>query len=377
MKVTLLKEKLKNGLIVTERAIGRNLNLPILGNILLKAEKNFLCLMATDLEIAIRYWILGKVEEEGSVAIPAKILSSYISLIPHESVILTTKNNTLSVEYQNQQSKILGQNAEDFPIIPKVDSESFWEVDNNVFCKSLSRVVDFCSLTQVRPELSGVYFDYRKDQITLAATDSFRLAEKKFYLSNRSKDVTKECSFILPQKAAREIVNNLKELTGNLRIYLSKNQVLFEYPMGEIDHPLFQLTSRLIDGNYPNYQEIVPKTCQTKIIVARNDFINKIRAASLFSGRTNEIQLEINPKSNKFTIAAQNPEVGETKNSIEGEITGHDAKVSFNFRFLLEGLTNFESPDVIFELNGDTGPAVIRPVGDTNYIYVAMPVKTG
>ncbi|MBM3258070.1 MAG: hypothetical protein FJZ05_02575, partial [Candidatus Nealsonbacteria bacterium] len=217
MKITILKDKLKEGISIVEKISAKSTSLPILNNILISAEKNFLNLSATDLEISIKWWALVKTEKEGNVAIPSKILSSFVSFLPNKSVGIELKGFDLKVDCENYQTILKGVDPEDFPIIPKVSSEEKVEIPIKKFCQSLASVVDIASLSSAKPEISGVYFLFQKNMIIMAATDSFRLGEKKIYLDS-SNNASKEYSFILPQKAAKEIINIFNEKEGTLTI---------------------------------------------------------------------------------------------------------------------------------------------------------------
>jgi DNA polymerase-3 subunit beta len=216
----------------------------------------------------------------------------------------------------------------------------------------------------------------------MTATDSFRLGERKLFLESSPKEEaalsSKEYSFILPQKAAKEIINIFGEKQGQIKVYLSPNQVMFECLLVETPHPQIQLLSRLIEGDYPNYQEIIPKKFETQIILGKNEFLNQIKIASLFSGRISEVKFKVDPKNQKLQIFSQNPELGEYKSLLSGKIKGEPFEASFNHRFLIDGLLNIKSSEVIFELNkktdGKIGPGVLKPVGDETYIYVVMPM---
>ncbi len=185
---------------------------------------------------------------------------------------------------------------------------------------------------------------------------------------------------IIPQKTVREVINIFGEKEGDLRIYLTANQILFELLMEETEHPQINLFSRLIEGEYPNYQEIIPKEFDTQIILQKEEFFNKLKAASLFSGKVNEVHLKIDPKKEDIEITSQNPETGEFNTVLGAKIKGKEINVSFDCRFLMDGLVNIKSAEVFFGLNSDAkeeiGPGVIRPVGDQSYIYVVMPIKT-
>lgn len=376
MKIIILKENLNIGLNIVGRAAGKNLTLPVLNNILISTEKSFLNLSATDLELGIKYWVLTKIEKEGKITIPSKILSGFINLLPNEKLTLELKNQTLYITSENYKTQIKGQSAEEFPIIPKIEDKDFVELNCALFCEGLSQVVDFSILNQTRPELSGVYLNFQKDKLQLAATDSFRLAEKNLYFEKKN---SKEFSFILPQKTTREIINILSEKKGKLNLYFSPNQVLFEYPMEEISHPQIQIVSRLIEGDYPDYQGIIPRKHQVRAVLSKNELLNQIKTASIFSGKSNEVKIKTEPKREGIEIISQNPEYGENRSFLAGKLDrGEDQKeteISFNYRFLVDGLLNIPSSKVVFELNGEDGPAVLKPEGDQNYIYVVMPIK--
>lgn len=376
MKVLILKNKLKEGLNIIERITFKSLSLPILNNVLLIVEKNLLNLKTTNLEIGINYWTLVKAEKEGKIAIPARLLSSFIASLPEESLSLEVKNNTLFVESKDYKTQIKGFSPEEFPIIPQVGKEEFIEINTLPFCQGLSQVAEMTAPTQVRPEISGVYLSFQKDQVLMTATDSFRLAEKKLSYETPAIPASfKERSFILPQKAAQEIINIFSEKKQKIKIYFSPNQVMFELPMLETPQPQLQIVSRLIEGEYPNYQEIIPKKYRTQIVLPKNKFINQLRTASLFSGKTNEVRFKIEPKENRIEIFTQNPGLGENQSFLEGVPKGEKVEVAFNWKFLIDGLLNLKGQEVIFELNGEEGPSALKSVDDPSYIYVLMPIK--
>ena len=268
MKLLILQEKLKQGLNIIERISSKSLTLPILNNILISTEKSFLNLAATDLEIGINWWVLTKTEKEGKITIPSRLFSNFISLLPNKKISLELKDNNLFIECENYKTKIKGLSAEEFPIIPKITDGDVISIEASSFCKSLNQIADIAVPSTARPEISGIYFLFQKNLIIMAATDSFRLGEKKIFLKNNS-SLGKEYSLILPQKTAKELVNIFNEKQGELKMYFSPNQVMFEYPMEETDHAQVQVISRLIEGEYPNYQEIIPKKYTTQLEIGR------------------------------------------------------------------------------------------------------------
>ncbi len=387
MKITILKENLKRGLNIVEKIAGKNLTLPILNNVLISTDKNFLNFSTTDLEIGINYWALAKIEEEGKIAVSAKFVSNLVSSLPDEKIEIKTKNNVLFIECENYKAQIKGFDPEEFPIIPEIKTQDFIELDSSILCNGISQVLDFCASTQIRPELSGIYFQIQKDKIKLASTDSFRLAEKIIYYKELEtnplfKDKSKEYCFIVPQKIARDLSNIISDKftakESKIKIYFSPNQVLFELPIaGSFNgiKPELKFISRLIEGEFPNYNEIIPKKFETQAVINRNDFLGQIKTASLFSGKVNEVKIKVSPKKGILDIFSQNSELGENKSSIVGKIEGEDVEVAFNYKFLIDGLLNIKSNEVILELNKEDGPVVLKPVGDDSYIYVVMPIK--
>lgn len=378
MNFAILTKELKKGVGVAERVTGKNLTLPILDNVLVEALQNFLKISATDLELGIQWWGMCKTEKEGKIAVPAKLLGQIVGSLSDEKVNVKEKGNTLVIEGKNHKTQVKGFTSDDFPIIPTFSKDVFVEVDAKKIKEGLMSVVDVVSLSQIKPEISGVYFLFEKDAVKMVATDSFRLAEKIIAFSNKQgyKNMFKEgISFILPQRAAKELINIISDEEKTLRIYLSESQVLFETFLSTVNHPEINLISRQIEGEYPSYQEIIPKDGKTKITVNKEEFLKQIKTAGIFGGRTNEVVLKITAKEKQVEIFSQDADIGEASLNIPAKIEGSSIKVSFNWKFLIDGLVNIKSSEIVFEFQGDDGPAVIRPVGDVSYLYVVMPIK--
>lgn len=372
MKVEILKDNIKKAINGCEKITRKNIALPALQNVLIRAKGNFLELNTTNLETSIRWWVLGKVEEEGEVLIPATFLSNLINLIVSERLKLDVDNQNLVLSTEKQKIQIQGQNIEEFPIIPKMEKENFWQISTGKLVGGLEQIVDVPSPSQVRPEISGVYFVVKKGRLKIVGTDSFRLAEKTILLENPDQ---KDGSFILPQSTTRELINILGQEEGDASVYFNPNQVLFESVKKEISHPQIQILSRLIEGEYPNYQEIIPKKYTTKLQVEKEPFLNQIKEAGLFSGKVLEVKLQPKAKEGRLMVFSQSPETGRDESELNCKIEGEDLTISFNYKFLLDGLNNIKSSEVIFELSGEDGPGVLRPVGDDSYIYILMPIK--
>jgi len=371
MKFILLQDKFREGLSIIERICPtKSLTLPILSNILIKTEKNFINLVGTDLEIGVKWWSLAKIEKEGKVVVPTKILSNFISLLPKGRVNVELKNRTLFIKSNNHQTQIKGFDPEEFPIVPEIKEGKSVPLNINAFCQGLTQVVDVPIISTARPEIAGVYFSFQDDVLKIVATDSFRLAEKKISLD---KKIDKRMSFILPQKAVREVINIFSEKRGEFQLVISPNQVLFETEAVKHQGPKIQLLSRLIEGEYPDYEEILPKKRETEIVLDRNEFLKQLKMASLFSGRINEVKLNVT--KNKVEVFSQNPETGEYKSFLKANVKGKEGEASFNYKFLIDGVLKIKTSKLIFELNREEGPGLLKPLGDQNYLYVVMPIK--
>jgi DNA polymerase III subunit beta len=372
MKIEVLKNNLKRGLSVVERITKKNLTLPALSNVKLSTEKNFLRLDSTNLEISISWWILAKISEKGTVAVPANFLSSLIDLYRQEKINLKAENNNLILETENQKNQIQGIDPEDFPIIPTIEKKEICKINGKKIGEALTQVIDIPTISQVRPEISGIYFNFKKDSIKIVATDSFRLAEKKLKLKTNAE---KEISFIVPQETARELINIINQEMGDLIFYSSNNQLLIENFNEEVSHTQVEILSRLIEGEYPQYQEIIPNKFKTQIILDREELYNQIKQAGLFSGKISEVKIGVNPKESKIKISSESSEVGKNESYLKAKIKGEAIEISFNYKFLIAGLQNIKSSEIIFELNGEDGAGVLKPVGDDSYIYISMPIK--
>jgi len=374
MKVTILKEKLKEGLSVVERAAAKSSSLPILSNILMVADKNSLELSATDLEVGIQYKALTKNEEDGSVVVPSKYLSQFVALLPEDYITLYTTSGNLAFERKGRITNIRVLGAEDFPIIPQPKTkEDFIELQTAVMCNGLNQVVHMAGQIQARPEISGIFFSFEKDALKLVATDSFRLGEKTISFS---KPLQEEHSFILPQKAAREIVAVLSDRPGKTKIYISPSQAVFEYiPEDPLTQPHIQIVSRLIEGEYPKYQDVIPTNHKTTTILIKTELINSLKAASIFAGKLQDVRCIADPKQKGFEISAQNGDIGEHTSLLLGEIHGERSEATFNWRFFLEGALQIRGERVKVGMGGEDAPAVIRPVDQEGFLYVVMPIR--
>ncbi len=376
MKIYILKENLKRALQSIDRITPKSMSLPILGNVLLKTEKNILCLSATDLEMAINYRVLAKNDKDGQVVVPAKLLCNLLNSIPGEKIELEDKNNILIIKGDNFNTHINSCKLDDFPLIPELKETSVFKIENSLLCAGLNQIINTTSVSNNKPELTGVYFKIHHEGIVLASTDSFRLSEKHLFFDKNENNVQREeYSFIVPSKAVKELISLFSNEEGQLNIHLAPNQIAFEYD-NKAPQLKVQLISRLIEGDFPSYQDIIPGKYDTQATINKNKLISNLRAASILSPKTNEISLTVKPSDGELSFFSQNPESGEYSATMQCKCEGDEVKADFNWRFLMDGLNNINGEEVILGLQKNDKPAALKPVSDATYLYVVMPIRS-
>jgi len=374
MKIFSLQENLKQGLFIVGHIAGKNVNLPILNNIMIKTEGGNIKMLATNLEIGIVTMVRGKIEKEGAYTVDAKIISECINLLPNKKVGLELKDGVLAVDSDNYKVKIRGQSAEEFPLIPEVDKKNYYSAPIEEFKKAVTQVMFAVSLSESRLELSGVMFNFNGAGLTLAATDSYRLAEKNIKIKTNNSE---EKKIIVPAKTLQELIRILSGLQASalaaedqgIKFYLSENQILFTCGSTE-------LVSRLIEGQYPDYQQIIPTTSKTKAISQRAELIRAVKLASLFSKTgINDINLDFPKGKNQVVVSSVSGQTGENVTSLEAKVSGEDNGIVVNYRYLLDGLNNIDSELVRLEIVDGNTPCLLKSDKETDYLYIIMPIK--
>ncbi|HEX9722034.1 MAG TPA: DNA polymerase III subunit beta [Candidatus Paceibacterota bacterium] len=374
MQAVVMREHLKEGLGIVERAVGRNPSLAILQNVLAVAEENKIKLAATDLQIGVMCEFLANTTQKGGVVFAPRFMSPLLSAIGEQHISLQGREGGLEVTAGGFHTTLRTANADEFPIIPTPkEADLFVEIQASALCKGLSQVVGMVGQSQARPEIGGIFFVFEKELLRVVATDSFRLAEKKIVFEKPNE---KEQSFILPQRTAKELLSIFSERQGVIKVYISPSQAAFDYANQEEALPLrIQVVSRLIDGEYPDYQNVIPKDHKTKVVLVKDEFIAHVKAASVFAGKTSELALVVDALKKTVSCNSKSVEAGENHSSLEAEVTGQNVAVAFNWRFLLEGLLQMKDSRCELMLNGEDGPALLRPGGQQGYVYVIMPIK--
>lgn len=373
MNFVCTKENLSHALEIVSGIAGKHINLPILSNILIKAENAKVELVATNLEIASKAVLRAKVEEKGAFTIPAKTLLDYVKLLPEEQIKIKKEKNEIIIECAGSRTKIKGEEAEDFPIIPEVEEKHAFVLDAKELKNSLSQVVFASAKNEIRPELSGVLFSFFSDNykgLVLAATDSYRLAEKKI----QTKQGQDQINIILPARSVYEIIRLLsigltKETENNVRMWVGENQFAIRYND-------FEIISKLIDGKYPDYGQIIPETFKTTAPVNKDIFINKIKAASLFtSGGANAVSFDLSSEQKELSVSSISSQTGEHSSSIDSDVEGEENSILLNHRYVLDGLQNIENQEIEFKVNSSDSPCLLSGKNETDYLYIVMPIR--
>jgi len=374
MKFITLVETLKKAVNLAERITGRNLTLPVLNNILIATEKNEIKISATDLEIGIELTIGGKVEKEGKVVIPAKILAAFLNNLSEERITLEEEKQNLKIISGNYEAIFQGINPDDFPIIPDVRTDKYIEIEKNVFKETVGQILPTISYVSSRPELNGMLLRLEKNILKMVGTDSFRLGEKTITEDNFKTNIKDEMEMIIPLKTIQEIfrINQEDMELATIKIHPEPNQVEFLFKNIEG----VRVISRLINGQYPEYSSIIPKEFENKIVFSKKDLIEIVKISGLFSGRINDIKFKLDADKKVINIEAQDPSSGKSQSSIKPkEIIGNKLEISFNYRFILDGLSSIKDEGVFVGLNKENNPGVFRGEKGDGFLYILMPIK--
>ncbi len=373
MKLSCLQENLNRGLGIVGRAVATRTTLPITNNVLLATEKSRLKLAATNLEMAVSCWIGAKVEEEGAITVPARLLSEFIGSLPAEKVDinLSPQTKTLGLKCARFEARISGVDAKDFPPIPKVEGGVTTKVEVEELREGIARVVFAAATEESRPVLTGVDAEFDGDLLTLAAADGFRLSVYKLPLAQK---VSKKIEVIIPARTLGELNRLIAEQEEAVEITVNpdKGQALFRLKN-------IELVSQLIQGTFPNYSQLIPKSFKTKAVISVGDFLRATKTASIFArDGSGIVRLMVTPGGEmtpgKVVVSARSEEIGDDVGEIDAMVEGEEAKIAFNGKYLTDVLSVLREAQVALETTNPSSPGVIRPVGTDNYLHVVMPM---
>lgn len=373
MKLTCLQENLSKGLSIVGRAVATRSTLPITNNVLLTTEDSKLKLAATNLEIAISCWMDAKVSEGGAITVPARLLTDFVSSLPEGDIeiALSPKTKTLELKCARFAGRINGVDADEFPPIPSIGDGVATSIDVEALRAAIAQVVFAAATEETRPVLTGILCEFEGKNLNMVAADGFRLAVHKATISQ---PVAERTDVIIPARALNELQRLIadQEEPVELTINPGKSQVLFR--LKDIE-----LVSQLIQGTFPNYNQLIPERYTTRAELSLADFTKAARTASIFAREGSAIvRLLVTPgeggKTGKIELSARAEEVGDNTGEVDAAVEGEESKIAFNSKYLGDVLGVLHAERVGLETSSPSSPGVLRPVGDDKYIHVVMPM---
>jgi DNA polymerase-3 subunit beta len=377
MKVSCLQENLAKGLSTVSRAVAsRSTTLPVLSNILLSTDNGRLKLSATNLEIGINTWIGAKVEQDGAITVPARTFTDLVNTLPPDRINmeLSVRTQTLHLQCGRSEANIKGIDAQEFPLIPTPEGTGQILVETDSLIKMINQVAFAAATDESRPMLTGVLTKFDQDQFTMAAADGFRLSVRSMRIST---PVADPVQVLIPAKALTELVRISGDQEDPVEITISptRNQILFH--LSNTD-----LVAQLIDLQFPDYEQIIPKRSNTRIVASAIELLKAGRAANIFAREAaNTARLHIVPSGESapghISVAARSDETGDNIGEIDAAVEGEEIEIAFNVRYLLDVLSVVDTDQIALETTTPSSPGVIRLIGDDDFIHVIMPMHIG
>ena len=377
MKVTVLQENLARGLGIFSRAVSPRSTLPVLSNILIASDEGRLRLSATNLELGITCWIPARIEQDGSTTVPARTFSDLVNTLPGDQVMLSlhSQTQTLNVRGGTSTNDIKCIDAQEFPPLPVPDLEGAVQLNVADFREMIQQVAFAASTDEARPVLMGVLVQVEKDKLTMAAADGFRLSVRKAALSAPA---SAPVSVIVPARALTELARIASDGEESISMVIPKGRGQVVFRVKDIE-----LVSQLIDGTFPDYQQIIPRKHTSRTLVSTAALLKACKQAEIFAREgSNVARLNIKTangdlKPSEVEITAASEETGKNETIVEATVDGSGALIAFNVKFLREALEVIKTPNVVLETSAANAPGVIRPVGDEQFLHVIMPMHLG
>ena len=365
MKIESIKEKLVDAVSRAEKVAGRNPTLPVLAGLCLEAKGSTLTIRATNLDLGISIKLPVKVIEEGMVVVPAQVLSAFLnSLSKEKSITLSAKDQTLTINTPSTHSTIKTLPPEEFPIIPEIKENNSFSLPVEDFIAGVRSVSYAAAVGSIKPELSSVCLLHEGEFLVFVATDSFRLAEKKI----KVKKIPHFNSLLIPQKNAAEIVRIFDNVDDDLSLSIEENQIALRAEN-------IYLTSRIIDGTFPDYKQIIPKEITSKVVALKQDIVSSLKTSLIFADSFNQLKFTVSPKEKLFEIESKNQNVGENTHTIAAALEGKDISLSVNHRYFTDSFNALLSDSISLSFAGEGRPIVLEGVGDKSFRYLVMPMN--
>jgi len=366
MKATIIQANFAKALNSVSRVVSNRTTLPVLNNVLIEAKDGKLNMSATDLEIAISAKIIGKVDSDGIITIPARLLSDFVLNNKDKNIDISLSGLNLNLKSEHFEANIKGIDAEEFPTIPSSDMKSFVKIKTTELTEAIRKVAFAAANDDTRPVLAGVLFKFTGKELLLAATDSYRLAEAKIEVEGAKE----EREIIVPARTLNELNRVLSsvELDGEVEIIIDETQIFFT--VADI-----RLVSRLIEGSFPNYNQIIPDSSKISLSADIAETLSALKMSALFAKDiANNIKLHV--KKGELVIKSAAGESGDTTSKIKAESSGGNLEIAFNARYLIDVMNILSGKKVEMKFNDDSSPCIITCDKDKNYLYLAMPLKT-
>ena len=365
MKIECIKEQLEEAISKANKIAGRNITLPVLSGLYLDARANSLSIKATNLDLGISITIPVRVIEPGIVVVPAQVITSFISSLSKDrNITISTKGQVLEVKTSSTKTSIKTLSGEDFPVIPEIDEDKAFLIPARDFVFGIRSVVYAAAVGSIKPELSSVSIKYNGELLVFAATDSFRLAEKKI----RVKKAPHFKHILIPQKNALEIIKIFDKGDEEISVSLEEHQMALRSQN-------IYLTSRVVEGNFPDYKQIIPKEIISKAVLLKQDLVNSLKTSLIFSDNFNQLTFKLSPKAKNFEIETKNPSVGENTHTLDAVLEGSDLSININHKYFTDCFQSIATDSISLDFNGQAKPIIVQGVGDTSFLYLVMPMN--
>lgn len=365
MKLDIVKNKLKDAILLADRMSGKNLSLPVLRHVLMLASERMLILRATNLDIGIEIMLPAKIEKEGVLAVPGDILGNYLSYLSDEkNVVLEQVNQNLMISSERHSTLVKCHGYEDFPTIPFPTKGTTFSIDAKHLFAGFRSVHFSVATSDMKPEFASIYCYSEGGHLFFVGTDTSRLAEKKMAV----KGIPDGLSFLLPGKNAAEIIRCMEGSEGVVEVVLTKNQI-------GISSESIRITSRLIDGTFPDYRQIIPKQQLSEVVVLREEFASALKMTTVFSGKLQQVRMKIVPSEKLFEIEAKEDSLGESTNRVDATMKGEDVELLFNQRLLADVMSHCSTDSIALIAAGPGKPLMIHGIGDQSFRYLVMPMR--
>lgn len=363
MRIIVTQENLKAGLSVVSRVVGNSSTLPILNNVLLETDNGLLKLSGTNLETGISTFVRCSVEKEGGVCVGVKTISDLINSLPQQNLTIESFNGETKITTNHTDVSVKHLPTEDFPIIPKIEDGGKISISAQTLKTGLDQVIFAASTSETQPEISGILFWFGASNVLITATDRYRLAERSIPYNGNV-----DYKIIVPHRSAQEISRLLSGVDGEIEICITSTQLAIN-----LDNTY--VVTRLIDGQYPDYQQIIPDNSNTQIIIDKQEFLSALRTTSIFSRGTGSINISFDSDKNIVKLSSLSHDLGESNVEVVCKINGSSGSLILNYRYLVDYLNNLDKETLVMKVIDESGPLTFVPEDSDKYLYLVMPIK--